>query len=76
VVAVDKPFFPGSSGGPVWDLLSGKVIGVIQGSFVRESGVQVGYYKPLSCVMSLFTGVVEPHATEFVTLTSVEDTTL
>ena len=76
VVAVDKPFFPGSSGGPVWDLLSGKVIGVIQGSFVRESGVQVGYYKPLSCVMSLFTGVAEPRAAELATLTSLEDTTL
>lgn len=64
VIAVDQPFYPGSSGGPVWDLVSNRLLGVVQGSFVRESGEQVGYYKPFSCVQSLFTGSLGPKSVE------------
>ena len=64
VIAVDKPFYPGSSGGPVWDLASNRLLGMVQGSFVRESGEQVGYYKPLACVLSLMTGRMGPQTVE------------
>ena len=67
VIAVDKPFYPGSSGGPVWDLASNRLLGMVQGSFVRESGEQVGYYKPFSCVQSLLTGRVGPETVELLT---------
>lgn len=65
VVAVDKPFYPGSSGGPVWDLASNRLLGMVQGSFVRESGEQVGYYKPFSCVQSLLAGTNGSEKVEF-----------
>lgn len=68
VITVDKPFYPGSSGGPVWDLASNKLLGMVQGSFVRESGEQVGYYKPFSCVQPLLTGFMGPES--FVLMTS------
>lgn len=64
VIAVDRPFYPGSSGGPVWDLASNRVLGMVQGSFVRESGEQVGYYKPFSCVQPLLTGRIGPQSVE------------
>ena len=64
VVAVDQPFYPGSSGGPVWDLASNRVLGMVQGSFVRESGEEVGYYKPFSCVQSLLSGRVRAETIE------------
>jgi len=64
VVAVDQPFYPGSSGGPVWDLASNRLLGMVQGSFVRESGEQVGYYKPFSCVLALLTGRLGPQSVE------------
>ena len=64
VIAVDRPFYPGSSGGPVWDLASNRLLGMVQGSFVRESGQQVGYYKPFSCVQSLITGRIGPVTVE------------
>ena len=60
VITVDQPFYPGSSGGPVWDLASNRLLGMVQGSFVRESGEQVGYYKPFSCVQSLLNGQPGP----------------
>ena len=64
VIAVDQPFYPGSSGGPVWDLTSNRLLGMVQGSFVRESGEQVGYYKPFSCVQSLLSGSLGPASVE------------
>ena len=64
VIAVDQPFYPGSSGGPVWDLASNRLLGMVQGSFVRESGEQVGYYKPFSCVQSLLNGRPGPLSVE------------
>ncbi len=64
VIAVDQPFYPGSSGGPVWDLATNRLVGMVQGSFVRESGEQVGYYKPFSCVESLLTGAAGPVSVE------------
>lgn len=64
VIAVDQPFYPGSSGGPVWDLTSNRLLGMVQGSFVRESGEQVGYYKPFSCVQSLLNGGMGPSSHE------------
>jgi len=67
VITVDKPFYPGSSGGPVWDLASNRLLGMVQGSFVRESGEQVGYYKPFSCVQPLLTGRIGPESFELLT---------
>jgi len=52
VVEVDKPFIPGSSGGPVFDATSGAIVGIIQGSFTTMNGRVSGYYKPLQCVAS------------------------
>ena len=51
VVEVDVPFYPGNSGGPVFDLESGSIVGLIQGSFERLSGMTTGYYKPVECVL-------------------------
>ncbi|MEM7218161.1 MAG: serine protease [Pseudomonadota bacterium] len=59
VISVDQPFVPGSSGGPVWDLDNGRVLGVIQGSFLRETGALVGYYKPLPCVTRLLNPIAQ-----------------
>ena len=52
VVLVDQPFIPGSSGSPLMDAETGKIIGVIQGS-VDESGVSKGYFKPINCVLAM-----------------------
>jgi len=52
VVLVDQPFIPGSSGSPVMDAESGKIIGVIQGSVDEDSGSQ-GYFKPINCVIAM-----------------------
>ncbi len=51
VVEVDVPFYPGNSGGPVFDLQSGSIVGLIQGSFERPGGMTTGYYKPVECVL-------------------------
>ena len=51
VVEVDVPFYPGNSGGPVFDLQSGLIVGLIQGSFERPSGITTGYYKPVECIL-------------------------
>jgi len=71
VIAVDKPFYPGSSGGPVWDLASNRLLGMVQGSFVRESGEQVGYYKPFSCVQTLLNGGLGPASVELAATSGV-----
>jgi S1-C subfamily serine protease len=52
VVEVDEPFYPGSSGGPVFDARSGAIVGLIQGSFEREDGESTGYYKPVECLLA------------------------
>ena len=52
VVLVDQPFIPGSSGSPIMDAESGKIIGLIQGS-IDEDGVSKGYFKPINCVLSM-----------------------
>lgn len=52
VVLVDQPFIPGSSGSPIMDSETGKIIGVIQGS-VDEDGVSKGYFKPINCVLAM-----------------------
>ncbi len=52
VVLIDKPFIPGSSGSPVMDAESGKIIGVVQGS-VDEDGDTKGYFKPINCVLTM-----------------------
>jgi S1-C subfamily serine protease len=56
VVEVDVPFYPGNSGGPVFDLQSGSIVGLIQGSFERPGGMTTGYYKPVECVLEWFGG--------------------
>ena len=50
VVEVNQPFFPGSSGGPVFDLRSGAIVGLIQGSFESVDGDLTGFFKPIGCV--------------------------
>ena len=52
VIEVDEPFYPGSSGGPVFDAHSGAIVGLIQGSFEREDGNSTGYYKPVECLLA------------------------
>ena len=52
VILVDQPFIPGSSGSPIMDTETGKIIGVIQGS-VDEDGVSKGYFKPINCVLAM-----------------------
>ncbi len=52
VVLVDQPFIPGSSGSPLMDAETGKIIGVIQGS-VDENGNSKGYFKPINCVLAM-----------------------
>lgn len=52
VVLVDQPFIPGSSGSPVMDAATGKIIGVIQGS-VGEGAETKGYFKPINCVIAM-----------------------
>ncbi len=52
VVLVDQPFIPGSSGSPIMDAETGKIIGVIQGS-VDKDGVSKGYFKPINCVVAM-----------------------
>ena len=49
IVEVDTPFIPGSSGAPVLDTATGRIIGIIQGSFERTAG-RSGYFKPIHCV--------------------------
>jgi hypothetical protein len=51
VILVDEPFVPGSSGAPIMDAATGRIIGVIQGSF-ETRGTQTGYFKPIECVVS------------------------
>jgi hypothetical protein len=52
IVEVDTPFVTGSSGAPVWDARTGRIIGIIQGNLERQ-GVRSGYFKPISCVVPL-----------------------
>ncbi len=49
IVEVDAPFIPGSSGAPVIDANSGRIIGMVQGSLARD-GVETGYFKPADCI--------------------------
>lgn len=52
VILVDQPFVPGSSGSPLMDAETDKIIGVIQGS-VDENGISRGYFKPIHCVLAM-----------------------
>lgn len=49
VVEVDTPFPSGTSGGPVLDAATGHIIGIIQGSMLRD-GSESGYFKPINCL--------------------------
>jgi len=57
VVLVDLPFEPGSSGGPVLDLATGKLMGMVLGTLEEltlESGVtRAGFFKPAACISDL-----------------------
>lgn len=57
VVLTDLPFEQGSSGGPVIDRQSGKILGIIQGSLTQTtlaSGVSdPGFFKPIACIADL-----------------------
>lgn len=52
VMLVDAPFIPGSSGSPIMDSETGKIIGIIQGS-VGEAEEARGYFKPINCVLAM-----------------------
>ncbi len=52
VVLVDQPFIAGSSGSPIMDAESGKIIGVIQGSIDKDDDSK-GYFKPINCVFAM-----------------------
>ncbi len=49
VVEVEEPFIPGSSGAPVVDAMTNRIIGIIQGSFESDNE-RTGYFKPIHCV--------------------------
>ncbi len=57
VVLVDLPFEQGTSGGPVVDPQSGKILGIIQGTLnetTLASGVRdPGFFKPIACIAAL-----------------------
>jgi len=59
IVEVDTPFMPGSSGAPVLDTATGRIIGIIQGSFERTAGYS-GYFKPIHCVAPLIGQSFQP----------------
>jgi len=52
VVEIDVPFVAGTSGSPVVHLGTGRIVGIVQGSF-ESDGVQTGYFKPVDCVRHL-----------------------
>ena len=58
VVLIDLPFERGSSGGPVIDKETGKLLGIIQGTLnemTLASGVSSpGFFKPMACIAGLF----------------------
>lgn len=49
VVEVEEPFVPGSSGAPVVDAMTGRIVGIIQGSF-KSGNERTGFFKPIHCV--------------------------
>ncbi|MEM7252278.1 MAG: trypsin-like peptidase domain-containing protein [Pseudomonadota bacterium] len=53
VARIDKPFLPGSSGGPVLSVATGAIVGVVQGSIGRGA-TQQGFFKPIECVIDLY----------------------
>ncbi len=57
VVLTDLPFEQGTSGGPVVDAQSGKILGIIQGTLnetTLASGISnPGFFKPIACVAAL-----------------------
>ena len=52
VVEIDEPFVSGTSGSPVVHAGTGRIVGIVQGSF-ESDGVQTGYFKPVDCVRHL-----------------------
>jgi hypothetical protein len=59
IVEVDTPFMPGSSGALVLDTATGRIIGIIQGSFEHTTG-RSGYFKPIHCVAPLVGQTFQP----------------
>ncbi len=50
IVQVDEPFEQGSSGSPIVEIASGKIVGIIQGTLINAEGSQTGFFKPLNCL--------------------------
>ncbi len=50
VVLVDRPFEQGSSGSPVVDSDTGRIVGIIQGSLSGDGG-ELGFFRPISRVI-------------------------
>lgn len=50
IVQVDEPFKQGTSGSPIVEITSGKIVGIIQGTLINEQGSQTGFFKPLNCL--------------------------
>lgn len=61
VMLVDAPFIPGSSGSPIMDAETGKIIGIIQGS-VGENDDARGYFKPINCVLAMMQEPLPEHS--------------
>jgi hypothetical protein len=59
IVEVDTPFMSGSSGAPVLDTATGRIIGIIQGRFEHTTG-HSGYFKPIHCVAPLVGQTLQP----------------
>lgn len=52
IVEVDVPFVSGTSGSPVVDSETGRIVGIVQGSLERSNGAS-GFFKPIECAMRM-----------------------
>ncbi|MBT8401819.1 MAG: serine protease [Rhodothermia bacterium] len=53
IVQIDQPFEQGTSGSPIVEANSGKIVGIIQGTLINEHGSQSGFFKPLNCLSKI-----------------------
>ena len=51
VIAIDREVVPGTSGAPVVDYDTGRLLGMAQGTFENAEGAAFGFFKPMRCVM-------------------------
>ncbi len=67
VLEVTEAFLPGSSGAPVWDQRTHRLLGMALGSFELSNGRDYGYFTPLRCIYRFLDnkGVLRPLAQRF-----------